>query len=63
MSLVDALIPLIAGLLMVARPQMFFKNVGSDDEIGAKRRRIKAIGYALLGVAALYSVIAFVESR
>jgi hypothetical protein len=63
MSVVDVLIPLIAGILLVARPQMFFKNAGSDEEMAKKRRRMRTIGYVLLGVAALYVVIALAGKR
>ena len=58
MSAVDVLIPLIAGVLLLARPQLFFKNVGSEEELAKKRRRMRTIGYVLVGVAALYAVIA-----
>lgn len=57
MSVMDALIPLTAGILLVIRPQIFFKNAGSDEEMASKRRRMQTIGYVLLGVAALYAVI------
>ena len=63
MSPVDVLIPLIAGLLLVARPQLFFKNVGSEEELAKKTRRMRTIGYALVGVAALYAVLALAETR
>jgi hypothetical protein len=63
MSVADVLIPLIAGILLVARPQMFFKNAGSDDEMAKRRRRMRTIGYVLLGVAALYAVIALAGTR
>jgi hypothetical protein len=63
MSVVDVLIPLIAGALLVARPQIFFKSAGSDEEMVKKRRRMRSIGYVLLGVAALYFVIALAEKR
>lgn len=62
-SVADVSIPLIAGILLVARPQMFFKQVGSDEVLAAKRRRMRTIGFVLLGVAALYSVIALVGTR
>jgi hypothetical protein len=57
MSLVDVFIPLFLGSLLVARPQIFFKPGGSDEEVAKKRRRMRTIGYALWGVAALYLVI------
>jgi hypothetical protein len=61
MSAVDVLIPLIAGILLVARPQIFFKSAGSDEEMAKKQRRIRSIGYLLLGVAGLYLVITLAE--
>ena len=63
MSVVDVLIPLIAGVLLVARPQLFFKNVGSEAELAKKRRLMRTIGYVLVGVAALYAVIALAGTR
>ena len=57
MRVMDALIPLTAGILLVIRPQIFFKNARSDEEMASKRRRMQTIGYVLLGVAALYAVI------
>ena len=63
MSVVDVLIPLMAGVLLVARPQIFFKSAGPDEEIARKRRRMRSIGYVLLGVAALYVVIALAGRR
>ena len=57
MSVIDVLIPLTAGILLVIRPQIFFKNAGSDEEMATKRRRMQTIGYVLLGVASLYAVI------
>jgi hypothetical protein len=51
MSVVDVLIPLIAGALLVSRPQIFFKTGGSDEEMAKKRRRMRSIGYVLLGTA------------
>jgi len=63
MSIVDVFIPLIAGVLLVARPRMFFKAGGSDEEIARKSARIRKIGCVLLGVAALYFVIALAGAR
>jgi hypothetical protein len=62
-SIVDVCIPLIAGILLVARPQMFFKPVGTDEELARRRRRMRTIGYVLLGVATLYGVIALAGTR
>jgi hypothetical protein len=63
MSVVDVLIPLLAGALLVARPQIFVKQAGSTDELARKRRRMRSIGYVLLGVAALYLAIGLVGPR
>ena len=63
MSAIDVLIPLIAGVLLVARPQLFFKNVGSAEDLAKKSRRMRLIGYGLLGVAALYAVIVLAGTR
>ena len=63
MSVVDVLIPLIAGILLVARPQIFFKGGGPDEEVAKKRRRMRNIGYVLLGVAVLYFVVALAGKR
>jgi hypothetical protein len=63
MSVVDVLIPLFAWALLVARPQIFVKQAGSTDELARKRRRMRSIGYVLLGVAALYLVIALAGPR
>ena len=63
MSVMDVLIPLTAGILLVIRPRIFFKNAGSEEEMARKRRRMRTIGYVLLGVAALYAVIALAGTR
>lgn len=60
MSFVDVFIPLFLGSLLVARPQIFFKSGGSEEEVAKKRRRMRTIGYALWGVAALYFIIGLV---
>jgi len=62
MNVVDVLIPLIVGSLLAARPQIFLKKVGSDEEMAKRRRRLRTIGY-VLGVAALYFVIALAGKR
>jgi len=62
MSPIDALIPLIVGLLLVARPQVFSKKPGSQEEIAKRSAKLRKMGYVLVGVAVLYLLIAFVES-
>jgi hypothetical protein len=63
MSVVDVFIPLIAGITLVARPQLFFKRVGSAEELARKSRRMRTIGYVLLGVATLYLMLALARTR
>jgi hypothetical protein len=47
----------------VARPQVFFKAGGSEEEVARKSGKLRKIGYVLLGVAALYFVIGLVGRR
>ena len=61
MSLIDALIPLIVGLLLVARPQAFSKKADSEEEIAKRSAKLRKTGYVLVGVAVLYSAIALVR--
>lgn len=63
MSLIDAVIPFAVGMLLALRPQMFVKAGGAQEESRIKRNRLRKIGYLLIGVAAVYAVIALVESR
>jgi hypothetical protein len=57
MTFVDALIPLVVGLLLVALPQAFTKPTGSREEIVARYARLRRIGYGLLAVAVLLFVL------
>lgn len=63
MSVVDVLIPLTAGVLLVARPQIFFKSGGAQEEVVKKSRMLRKIGYVLLAVAAVYCAIALAGNR
>jgi hypothetical protein len=62
MSFFDALIPLVIGLLLVTRPQLFGKRGDSAEQSAKKTKRIRTIGYVLVAVSALYAVLAWVES-
>ncbi len=53
MSLIDALIPLIVGLLLVARPQAFSKKADSEEEIAKRSAKLRKTGYVLVGVLSL----------
>ena len=61
MSFADAIIPLVLGVLLVARPQLFLKRRREPAEQARKRVLLRRIGYVLIGVAALYVVIAVFE--
>lgn len=59
MSLIDVSIPLVARLLLVFFPRMFFKvaSLTSEEDITKKESRLRKIGCVLLAVAALYYVL------
>lgn len=59
MSLVDVAIPLVAGIAMVARPQMLLKRApaDTDETMAAKKAKLRKLGYGLLAVAALYCTL------
>ena len=63
MSLIDALIPLVVGLLLVTRPQALLKKTSSAEEIAKRTATLRKIGYVLVGVAVLYSLIVLIGSR
>jgi len=50
MSYIDVAIPAIAGILALARPEMFFRNPPDMRRL----RLIRLFGVLLLAVAALY---------
>jgi hypothetical protein len=54
MSLIDVLIPLIPGILLVAFPNILTQKTASAGEAAKKKRKLRSIGYVLVGVAALY---------
>jgi hypothetical protein len=60
MSLIDVFIPLIGGILLVACPQIFFQRTATatEEEIANKKDKLRKIGFVLLGVAALYFLLA-----
>ena len=55
MSYIDVLIPGIAGLLLVTSPRLFTKAEGEQFE--KTRKKLKTIGFVLIGVALLYLLI------
>lgn len=59
MSYIDVLIPGIIGLLLVTSPRLFTKAQGEVFE--RTKRKLRTIGFVLLGVALLYLIVRLVE--
>src|SRR5262249_50167157 len=60
MTFTSILIPLVAGLLLVAVPQIFTKSNG--DAFERAKTKLRRIGFVLLGVAVVYSIVKVGES-
>ncbi|MDB6077449.1 MAG: hypothetical protein JWO82_1196 [Akkermansiaceae bacterium] len=54
MSFMDVLIPGVIGVLLVVAPRVFTKAQGEAYE--AARKKLRGIGFLLMGVAAVYLV-------
>jgi hypothetical protein len=55
LGFIDIAIPLVIGLLLALRPQVFYKPTGAEADI-AKAGKLRNIGFLLIGVAALYGI-------
>jgi hypothetical protein len=60
MSYIDVLIPGIIGLLLVTSPRLFTKAQGETFE--KIKRRLKTIGFLLIGVALLYFILRLLKN-
>ncbi|HLF78230.1 MAG TPA: hypothetical protein VJB57_12150 [Dehalococcoidia bacterium] len=60
MSYIDVLIPGILGLLLVTSPRLFTKAQGELFE--KTKRKLKTIGFVLLGVALLYLILKLLKN-
>jgi len=60
MSYFDVLIPGIIGLLLVTSPRLFTKAQGEVFE--KTKRRLRTIGFVLLGVALLYLILRLLKT-
>ena len=60
MSYLDVLIPGIIGLLLVTSPRLFTKAQGELFE--KAKRRLKTIGFLLIGVALLYLILRLLKN-
>ena len=58
MSYIDVLIPGTIGLLLVTMPRLFTKSQGETFE--KTRRKLRTIGFVLIGVALLYFILRLV---
>jgi hypothetical protein len=61
LTLFDAIIPLVFGLLLVTRTDAFLKQSLDADTRARRRTLLRRIGFVLIGVAALYALIAVAE--
>jgi uncharacterized protein YjeT (DUF2065 family) len=60
MSYIDVLIPGIIGLLLVTSPRLFTKAQGETFE--KTKRRLKTIGFLLIGVALFYLILRLLKN-
>jgi uncharacterized protein YjeT (DUF2065 family) len=60
MSYIDVLIPGIIGLLLVTSPRLFTKAQG--ETFKKTKRKLKTIGFALIGVALLYLILRLLKN-
>jgi len=59
----EVLIPLIPGILCVAFPNLLTAKTATPEEAARKKSKLRKIGYVLIGVAALYFVLALAQPR
>ena len=59
MNYIDVLIPGVIGLLLVTSPRLFTKAEGEKFE--KAKKTLKTIGFVLIGVAVLYSIVKMLE--
>lgn len=58
MSLVDVMIPLVGGILVLSNPRAMLKKDTPPDQVEAKVRTLRRAGLALIGVAAVFALLA-----
>ena len=65
MSYIDIAIPLVAGILCAACPQLMTKQTATvtDEEYARRKDKFRKIGYLLIGVAAIYFATTFAGAR
>ena len=57
MGWVDVAIPGVIGVLLVVGPQWFFKPSGEPERDARRARALRTIGFVLLAVAGIYSLV------
>ena len=59
MGFIDVLIPLAIGIFLVAFPRLFTKSTG--EQFLKTSKRLRSCGSMLIGVAAIYALVRFLE--
>ena len=54
---IDALIPAVFGLLLIIAPTAFTKPTGDAAVDAPRQKKLRTIGFVLLGVSAMYLLI------
>ncbi len=58
---IDLAIPLGIGLLLIFSPQSFTKKTTDPTENELRSKKLRMIGYLLLGVGAIYALIKLLQ--
>ena len=61
MTLIDILIPLIAGTVLVILPQSLLQKAVSVEHAAKYKTKLRKIGYVLISVAALYLFVVLAQ--
>ena len=63
MTYIDVLIPAIVGLFLVLAPDAFAKSKGELATHESRGKKVRTVGFVLLGVAAIYLLIKLTSYR
>ena len=61
MNLIDVLIPLFPGIVLITFPYVLTPKAASPGDAAKRTSKTRKIGFALVGVAALYFFITLAE--
>jgi hypothetical protein len=59
MGWIDVAIPGVIGVLLAVNPQWFFKPSGEPEKDRRRTQMFRTIGFVLLAVAGIYSLVKF----